>query len=148
MVELESIVASTDLLGLVGSSMGGFYATWLAEKYDLRAVLVNPVVDPWLGRDYLLGDQENYHTGEIHRIEQTHLDQLQQYNVIKLKTPARFMVLIQRGDEVLDYRLAVNKYADSEVHLEDYGDHSFTGYQNHLPNIVKFLLGDTIRTDE
>jgi predicted esterase YcpF (UPF0227 family) len=140
MAELEAAMADQPVLGLIGSSMGGFYATWLANKYDRPAVLVNPAVAPWQGRVYLLGDQENYHSGEVHHIEQKHLDQLEQFEVATLSEPSQLMVLVQTGDEVLDYRQAVAKYADCELVVEQGGDHGFQGYENHLPDIMSFLL--------
>lgn len=139
MAQLESLVQAHAPTGLVGSSMGGFYATWLAEKYRCRAVLVNPAVRPWLGRDYLLGEQANYHTREVHLIEQRHLDQLQAYDVANLSVPDSFMVLVQEGDEVLDYRMAVAKYAACRLIVEPEGDHGFQGYERYLPAIVDFL---------
>lgn len=128
-------------VGFIGSSMGGFYATVLAEKYRCRAVLVNPAVAPWRGRDYLLGDQENYHTGEVHHIEQQHLDELQKLDVAMISDPLRFMVLLQSGDEVLDYRMAAARYAACRLLVEQGGDHSFQGYGDHLPAIISFLTG-------
>ncbi|RLA46094.1 MAG: esterase YqiA [Gammaproteobacteria bacterium] len=147
MAKLESILESIPKLTktslapvvLIGSSMGGYYATWLAEKYACKAVLVNPAVRPWLGREYLLGDQENYHTGEVSRIEQGHLDQLQEFDVAILSEPARFMVLVQSGDEVLDYRQAAEKYAACKLLIEEGGDHSFQGYEHHLADVIEFL---------
>ncbi len=128
-------------VGFIGSSMGGFYATALAEKYCCRAVLVNPAVAPWQGRDYLLGDQQNYHTGEVHHIEQQHLDELRKFDVAMISDPLRFMVLLQSGDEVLDYRMAAARYAACRLLVEQGGDHSFQGYGHHLPAIISFLTG-------
>jgi uncharacterized protein len=139
MKELETLMDSMNVIGVVGSSMGGFYGTWLGENYGCKAVLVNPAVTPWTGKDHLLGEQENYHTGEVHYIEQKHLDELERFNVGFLSEPARFMVLVQCGDEVLDYRLAAAKYADSKLLVEEGGDHGFQGYENHLPEIMNFL---------
>ncbi len=140
MAELEAAMASlSGKIYLAGSSMGGFYATCLAEKYQCRAVLINPAVRPWLGRDYLLGDQANYHTGEVHLIKQEHLDQLQGLDVEPITEPSRLRVLLQTGDEVLDYRLAEQKYADCQLVVEQGGDHGFMGFNNHLPTIIKFL---------
>lgn len=136
---LEAQMTAPTVIGLIGSSMGGFYATWLAEKYSRPAVLVNPAVAPWQGRDYLLGDQENYHTGEVHRIEQRHLDELERFEVAHLSEPSQFMVLVQTGDEVLDYRQAERKYAECKLIVEQGGDHGFQHYENHLPKIMKFL---------
>ena len=140
MAQLEAVIA--DLSGTIyfaGSSMGGFYATCLAGKYHSRAVLINPAVHPWLGREYLLGDQANYHTGEVHRIEQEHLYQLQGFEVDPLIEPANLLVLLQTGDEVLDYRLAEEKYAECQLVIEPGGDHGFVGFEKHLPSIIEFL---------
>lgn len=141
MAELEAVMVTQRVTGLIGSSMGGFYATWLAAKYGCPAVIVNPAVAPWQGRDYLLGDQENYHTGAVHRIEQHHLDQLEQFEVATLSEPWQLMVLVQTGDEVLDYRQAVVKYADCNLIVEQGGDHGFRNYGKHLLSITKFLMG-------
>lgn len=140
MAQLEAVI--DDLSGTLyfaGSSMGGFYATYLAAKYDSRVVLINPAVRPWLGRDYLLGDQANYHTGEVHRIEQEHLAQLQGFEVDPITEAADFLVLLQTCDEVLDYRLAEEKYANCQLVIEPGGDHGFVGFENHLPAIIEFL---------
>ena len=141
MAELKSLMAAHDIIGLLGSSMGGFYGTWLTEKHGCKAVLINPAVRPWLGGDHLLGDQENYHTGEVHRFEQKHLDQLEQFYVANLAAPSRFLVLVQEGDEVLDYRQAAEKYAACKLIVEAGGDHGFQDYERHLPDIVSFLTG-------
>ncbi|PCJ35063.1 MAG: esterase YqiA [Cellvibrionales bacterium] len=144
MAQLEALIAElSGTLYFAGSSMGGFYATFLAAKYHSRAVLINPAVRPWLGRDYLLGDQANYHTGEAHRIEQEHLDELQSFDVDPVTEPANLLVLLQTGDEVLDYRLAEEKYADCQLVIEPGGDHGFVGFENHLPAIVQFLTHKT-----
>ncbi|MBQ0719895.1 MAG: esterase YqiA [Gammaproteobacteria bacterium] len=140
MTELETVVSAlSGTLYFAGSSMGGFYATYLAAKYQSRAVLINPAVRPWLGRDYLLGDQANYHTGEVHRIEQKHLDQLQHFEIDPITEPEDFLVLLQTGDEVLDYRLAEDKYAACQLVVEPGGDHGFVGFEKHLPAIIEFL---------
>lgn len=124
---------------LVGSSMGGFYATWLAEKYPCRAVLINPAVAPWLGADHLLGEQINYHTGERCRFERTHLEQLRDFEVPQLSRPEDLWVLVQTGDEVLDYRQAVDRYRACHLTVEAGGDHGFQNYERFLPAIMAFF---------
>ena len=125
---------------LLGSSMGGFYATFLAEQYGCKAVLVNPAARPWLGREYLLGEQANYHTGERCVIEPQHLEQLEAFEVAQITRPERIKVLLQAGDEVLDYRLAMEKYRACQVLVEQGGDHSFIGFEQHLADIGVFLF--------
>ncbi|MBL4780763.1 MAG: esterase YqiA [Porticoccaceae bacterium] len=146
MAQLEAVIAGlSGRFYFAGSSMGGFYATYLAAKYHSRGVLVNPAVRPWLGREYLLGDQANYHTGEVHRIEQEHLDQLQAFDVEVIKAPANLLVLLQSGDEVLDYRLAEDTYGDCQLVVESGGDHGFVGFESHLPAIIEFLTQQPTR---
>lgn len=137
---LNEIESLEEDFALIGSSMGGFYATFLAELFDCKAVLVNPAVTPWLGRDYLLGEQTNYHTGETCFIEQKHLDALQHFETRHLKNPKNIRVLLQTGDEVLDYRLAAEKYRACSPVIEEGGDHGFINFEQHLPEIITFLF--------
>lgn len=135
----DEIAALTGPLYLAGSSMGGFYATWLAVRHGARAVLINPAVRPWLGRDYLLGPQANHHTGEIAVMEPRHLEQLRAWEVETLPRPQDFLVLLQTGDEVLDYRLAAEKYRACTLVIEPGGDHGFQDFERHLPAIIDFF---------
>lgn len=135
----EEIAALTGPLYLAGSSMGGFYATWLAARHGARAVLINPAVQPWLGRDHLLGPQANHHTGEIAIIEPEHLEQLRAWEIDLLPRPQDLLVLLQTGDEVLDYRLAAEKYRACKLVIEPGGDHGFQNFERHLPAIIDFF---------
>ena len=135
----EEVAALTGPFYLAGSSMGGFYATWLAAHHGARAVLINPAVQPWLGRDHLLGPQANHHTGEVAIIEPEHLEQLRAWEVDPLPRPQDFLVLLQTGDEVLDYRLAAEKYRACRLVIEPGGDHSFQNFERHLPAIIDFF---------
>ena len=123
---------------VMGSSMGGFYATWLAQQWGCKAVLINPAVRPWQGREYLLGAQKNFHTGEEYLFEQHHIDSFSRWEVDTLARPDNFWVLLQTGDEVLDYTRAEEKYKDCRVTIESGGDHSFQGYERFLPEIYNF----------
>ena len=127
-----------DDIALIGSSLGGFYATFLAQKYHLKAVLVNPAVNPHILLKDFLGKTSNYYTGREYELTIEHIEQLQQLLVDKISEPQRFMVLLQSGDEVLDYRLAQQEYADTELIIEQGGDHSFKGFENHCGSIVRF----------
>lgn len=135
---IEQHIKSTRI-ALIGSSLGGFYAAWLARKYALKAVLVNPAVNPdELLIDYL-GKNINYHTGEEYVFTHEHIHQLTLLNVEHLKNPQKLMVMLQTGDEVLDYRLAKIKYSDTNLIIESGGDHSFQNFEQHCENIVQFL---------
>lgn len=126
-------------IGLVGSSLGGYISTWLNHRYQLPAVLVNPAVKPYeLLTDYL-GEQENPYTGERYLLEAKHMDELKRMDVPDIETPELFWLMQQEGDEVLDYRLAVTKYAACKQTVEPEGDHSFIGFERFPAEIIKFL---------
>lgn len=145
MAQLQEAIAGLEGdFALIGSSMGGFYGTYLAEQYGCKAVLVNPAVAPWRGRDYLLGEQTNYHTGETYVIEPKHLDYLRTFEIANIARPEHIRVLLQTGDEVLDYRLAVEKYRTCQLTVEEGGDHSFIDFEQHLPGIAAFLFNEDL----
>ncbi len=123
---------------LVGSSLGGFYATWLAEKHGWKAVLVNPAVHANLLLKDALGTQTNWHTGEKWVFTKTHLAELAALDVKSITRPERYLLLAQTGDEVLDYRDAVAYYAGAKQIIEDGGDHGFAGFERHYQTILDF----------
>ncbi|TJZ77578.1 YqiA/YcfP family alpha/beta fold hydrolase [Chitiniphilus eburneus] len=121
----------------IGSSLGGYLATWLVEEYGGRAVLVNPAAHPYeLLRQYV-GPQHNYYTGETHVIDASYADDLRELNR-EIAQPDRYWLLLQTGDEVLDYREALDKYAGSRHTVIEGGDHSFQDYTRWLPAIWDF----------
>jgi predicted esterase YcpF (UPF0227 family) len=122
---------------VVGSSLGGFYATWFAEEFGCRAVLINPAVRPYdLLKDYV-GPQRNYMTGEIQIVEPHFADDLRMLER-KPMHPQRYWALLQTGDETLDFRDALDFYAGSRMSVLEGGDHSFVGYADWLPQIWEF----------
>ena len=137
----EALRAIEPLLGakpcLVGSSLGGFYATYLAEKHDLKAVLLNPAIDPHVGLRAYLGPQQNLYTGERYELTETHLREWERLYVPRL-TPRRYLLIVETGDEVLDYRRAVERYAGAEQVVVQGGDHSLKSFPRHLPRILEF----------
>ena len=123
---------------LIGSSLGGFYATYLAEKHGWKAVLVNPAVHAHrLMRD-ALGPQTNWHTGEKWELTEAHLAELAALDVPAISQPERYLLLAQTGDEVLDYRDAVAYYAGAKQIIEEGGDHGFAGFERHFQTILDF----------
>ncbi|WP_461482108.1 YqiA/YcfP family alpha/beta fold hydrolase [Porticoccus sp.] len=138
--QLQTLIEQLDQpVGLVGSSMGGYYATWLAEQYGVSAVLVNPAVKPYeLMLDYL-GENTNYHTGERYVLERRHVEAVRQLEVATPLHRERYWVLLQTGDEVLDYRQAEVRYTGCRMTVEPGGDHGFQHYERHLPAIFEFL---------
>lgn len=122
---------------LVGSSLGGFYATWLAEKHGLRAALLNPAVTPQLGLESYLGPQRNLYTGEAYELTRDHLAEWGALDVPPLH-PENYLLIVETGDEVLDYRAAMRKYAGARQIVIEGGDHSLASFPDHLPAILGF----------
>jgi hypothetical protein len=121
----------------VGSSLGGFYATYLAEKHGGRAVLINPAIDPHVGLRAYLGTQKNLHTGEPYELTEAHLREWEKLYVPRI-TPQRYLLLVETGDEVLDYRRAVTRYQGAEQVVIPGGDHSLQSFPQHLARILEF----------
>lgn len=127
-------------IGYIGSSMGGFMSTQLMQQFPGKAVLINPAVTPHILLSDYLGEHVHPHTNESFTLVEAHMQQLESLVVAELAQPENFWVLLQEEDETLDYREAVEKYQNSRVTVEAGGDHSFQGYENHLPNIMQFLF--------
>lgn len=127
-------------IGFVGSSLGGYYATWLAETFQAPAVVINPAIRPYELLRAGLGENRNFHTGEIYHLTENHLDQLRDLEIEQpLSYPERFLLLTMTGDEVLDYRDGVARYAGAEQVVIEGGDHGFSTYAEYLQQTVTFL---------
>ena len=124
-------------LCFVGSSLGGFYATYLVEKHGGKAVLINPAIEPHVGLRAYLGPQWNLYSGEPYELTEKHLEQWARLAVPAI-TPERYLLLVETGDEVLDYRAAVERYAGAEQVVVPGGDHSLQSFPEHLPRILRF----------
>ncbi len=126
---------------LIGSSLGGYYATWLAERHGLRAVLVNPAVRPYELLVPLLGMQTNLYTGASYLLTDTHLEQLLALEVEPITHPERYLLLVAMADEVLDSRVALRKYQEAPRIIDLAGDHGFSDFARHIDAILAFGAG-------
>lgn len=124
-------------LCFVGSSLGGYYATHLAEKHGAKAVLINPAIEPHVGLRAYLGEQKYLHTGEPYRLTEDHLQEWRQLWAPRV-TPQRYLLIVETGDEVLDYRRALERYAGAAQVVVEGGDHSLQSFPQHLPRILEF----------
>jgi len=122
---------------LVGSSLGGYYATWLAEKHGLKAVLLNPAVRPYELLAPLVGRQKNFHTGEEHDFTAQHVVELRALEVERI-TSARYLLIVAKGDEVLDYRRAVERYRGCRQIVIEGSDHGMSDFSDHLNAVLAF----------
>ena len=122
----------------IGSSLGGFFSTYLAEKYQRPAILINPAVKPYQLLTEYLGDQVNPYTNEAYKVTVNFIEtlkRLEQDEIMK----NNYLLMVQTGDEVLDYRQAINFYQDAKIITQQGGDHSFVGYEQMLPEMASFF---------
>ncbi len=137
LAEREIAARAPGTVTLVGSSLGGFYATYLAEQHGLRAVLLNPAVTPQRGLESYLGTQRNLYTGEAYELTRDHLAGWGALDVPVIRLE-NYLLLVETGDEVLDYRAAMRKYAGARQIVIEGGNHSLASFPDHLPAILEF----------
>lgn len=123
---------------LVGSSLGGFYANVLAAKYNLKAIVINPAVYPDILLKQELGMQTLWYSEETYELTQTHLDELKGLRPKDPGNPDNIFLMQEKGDEVLDWRQAVEFYKNCHQLIFRGGDHSFTHFEDVLELIDRF----------
>ena len=130
----------SDRMAVIGSSLGGFYATVLAEQRGCRAVVLNPAVDPADTLADQIGEQTAWHDPAL-RFEFTaaHVEELRAMRPQLLRDPARYLAVIAKGDEVLDWRDMTARYAGARIKLLEGGDHALSDFDDHLPDLLGFL---------
>jgi len=128
-------------MAVVGSSLGGFYATHVAAATGCRAVLLNPAVHPERDLARYIGDQTLWHSPQDHfYFRPEYIDELRVLQAGPLQHPERCMAIIAKGDEVLDWREMTARYPGSPVCLLDGGDHALSDFETaHLATVVGFL---------
>ena len=136
--QLEAAISELDRPLLVGSSLGGYYATYLADQHDLKALLVNPAVSPHRMFDGYLGTQTNLYSGETWELTHDHVTALAALEVAAPQDPQRFQIWLQTGDETLDYRSAEKYYQACALRIQAGGDHSYQGFAQQLPALLSF----------
>ena len=127
-------------MAVVGSSLGGFYATAVAERWGCKAVLLNPAVDPARDLAHHIGEQTSWQNPDEHFFfEPAFIDELRALHAGPLRTPGNYLAVIAKGDEVLDWREMAARYAGARIELLEGGDHALTDFDTHLPMILDFL---------
>ncbi len=138
---LEKLVRQNDIKGIIASSLGGFYATYLSEKYDIKTILINPSVAPYETTRVYLGKNTTFN-GENFLWEENDLKNLSKIS-IKKPTVENYLLFLQTGDDILDYKVALNFYKGSKIILENGGSHSFDNIDKYLSKIEDFLSSYT-----
>jgi predicted esterase YcpF (UPF0227 family) len=134
----SNVVQPHEVLTIIGSSLGGFYATHLAERFGARAVLINPAIRPYDDLRSSIGPQTNLYSGETFVVTEAHFAELEALAVARITQPERYWLMVQTGDEVLDYREAVPFYGGAFQYVQGGGDHAFQHFDEQIPAILRF----------
>lgn len=127
-------------MAVVGSSLGGFYATWVAKRYHCKAVLLNPAVDPARDLQRYIGEQSSWHDPAARFYFAPHfVDELRALQCGPLQTPKNYLAIIAKGDEVLDWREMTTRYAACPTRLIEGSDHALSDFDAHLPAVLRHL---------
>ena len=130
-------IPSNELV-LVGSSLGGYYATALAEEFMCRAVVLNPAITPASDLQKYIGMQTTWHTDEEFDFRPEYADQLKPYEIKKITHPERYFLVAATGDEVLDWRMMVNHYPGAKHKIIQGSDHGLSDFSNYMDEIIEF----------
>ena len=126
-------------LAIVGSSLGGFYATVLAERLGCPAVLLNPAVAPARDLARHIGETTEWHGGDAFFFRPQFIDELRAMTPGELKFPPRYFAVIATGDEVLDWREMSQRYRGAHLRIVEGSDHGLNDFERHLPHVLHFL---------
>ena len=127
-------------MAVIGSSLGGFYATAVAERQGCKSVLLNPAVDPARDLAHYIGEQTTWQNPDEHFFFEPHfVDELRALQSGLLKNPQHYLAIIAKGDEVLDWREMAARYKDAHLCVLEGGDHALSDFDAHVPAILDFL---------
>lgn len=137
LAQLDALLQQQQPTLLIGSSLGGFYATCLSERHQLPAVLINPAIWPERSLANFLGPLHNPYTGEDYRLGTQHMAELAAMRPATLH-PRRYWLIVGSADEVLDWRDAVRYYAGARQTVLNGDDHRLQGWPQQLPHLTAF----------
>ncbi len=128
-------------LSFMGSSLGGYYATYLAEQFPSKVSLLNPAIEPARDLEKYIGEQKSWHQDEVFHFLPEYIQELQDIYVKDITQAERYFLLAAKGDEVLDWREMVGKYPGANQLILEGGDHAISDYPNHLNQLMDFHFG-------
>jgi len=123
---------------LIGSSLGGYYATFLAERTGCKAVLLNPVVDPWHVKAGAANPPDTLELADWEMDREKYADELRRFQVRRITRPERYFLIAATGDELLDYRQMCAHYDKARQIIIDGSDHSLSEFPDYLDEIFAF----------
>ena len=137
---LEELINSYDDVKLMGSSLGGYYALYLSQKYNLKSVLINPSIHPKETLKRHLKDYATaYFDGSHFLFRENHIQMLERYDTQEKILDSNYLLLLQKGDDILDYQEAIAKLPNALMVVEEGGSHQFDGIERHIKKIVDFF---------
>jgi len=126
---------------LIGSSLGGFYAIYLANKYNLKALLINPSTKPFDSmQKRVLGNAKSFYDNSGFEVTKEHCNSLKNFDIKEIKNQSKFLLCVQKGDEILNYKLALEKLPNANHIIEEKGSHAFSNIKDHFEDIESFFL--------
>jgi predicted esterase YcpF (UPF0227 family) len=134
----QGAAAASETLNIIGSSLGGFYATWLAQRLDCRAVLLNPAVQPPRDLEKYVGVTTQFHSDEPFEFKAEYMAELQALTVPAISRPERYFLIAATGDEVLDWREMVAHYPGARQHVIDGSDHGISEFDAYVDDVLAF----------
>ena len=137
---IEAVPNERRDLAFVGSSLGGFYATWLAERFGARAVVINPAIRPAADLSPYVGRQRNPHTGVEYDVTPAHFFELEALEIRRITQPERYFLLARTGDELLDWRVASAFYAGGFQYVAGGGDHGWEDFGDEVAAVLRFCM--------
>ncbi len=136
--QATEMMAGGEELSLVGSSLGGYYANWLAEKIGCRAVLLNPAVQPPRDLENYVGVTTAYHSDEVFEFKREYIEELKQLRVAAITQPERYFLIAATGDEVLDWREMTAHYAGAHQFVIEGSDHGISEFAQYVDAVLDF----------
>lgn len=127
-----------DRLALIGSSLGGYYACWLAEQLGCRAVLLNPAVNAARDLAKHVGATTAYHTNAPFEFKQEYIGELEALAVEKITHPERYFLIAAKGDEVLDWREMTAHYRGAQQLVIEGSDHGLSDFSDYMDRVLEF----------
>jgi predicted esterase YcpF (UPF0227 family) len=136
---LRDLVENFTDVKLIGSSLGGYYALYLSHKYNIKATLINPSVKPYLTLQLAIPYAVNYYDLSSFEWNKSYIEMLKKFDIHEIDEK-KILLMLQKGDEVLDYNEALEKLPNANLIIEDGGDHSFIGIERYFERVESFLL--------
>jgi hypothetical protein len=138
LIEAAARLEAPPQLALIGSSLGGYYATWLAERLGCRAALLNPAITPYVDLRGYLGTQPVFFSEQTLEVKPEYMDELRALDTPRITRPERYFLLAATGDEVIDWRRMAARYAGCRQRIIDGSNHEISDFAAYLDEVLAF----------